>query len=284
MTRGIIFDVNGTLIDILTDEYHDDLYRITAAFLSYSGVFIEPEQLRERYFYLNREQRRRNPEEFPEFDAVRIFHDIIMDKIQLDEVTAGQYAVSAAQLFRAASLRKLQLYPGVKEIMEHLKLHYRLAAVSDGQSAWALPELRRCQLEQYFSQVIISGDLGFRKPDKRIFDLALDALKLSPQEVIFVGNDMYRDIYGAHNAGMRTVFFKSNQGDWEFRRVEPDYIIYDFVPRSTLRNPCKRRPRGGDYLPEALRVLGRGYPLLRLQAFGYGYSQRIRGLKCSCRC
>lgn len=228
MTRGIIFDVNGTLIDILTDEYHDDLYRITAAFLSYSGVFIEPEQLRERYFYLNREQRRRNPEEFPEFDAVRIFHDIIMDKIQLDEVTAGQYAVSAAQLFRAASLRKLQLYPGVKEIMEHLKLHYRLAAVSDGQSAWALPELRRCQLEQYFSQVIISGDLGFRKPDKRIFDLALDALKLSPQEVIFVGNDMYRDIYGAHNAGMRTVFFKSNQGDWEFRRVEPDYIIYDF--------------------------------------------------------
>lgn len=228
MIKGIIFDLNGTLIDILTDEYSSEVYRITADFLSYSGIIISPELLRERYFDLNREQRRRSTEEFPEFDAVRIFHDIIMERHALDEIAAGKAAVAAAQLFRAASLRKLVTYPGVQELLPHFKLHYQLAAVSDGQSAWAVPELRRCQLDKFFSGVTVSGDLGFRKPDRRIFGMALKNLQLTAEEVIFVGNDMYRDIYGAHNAGMKTVFFKSNQGDQEFRQVEADYIIYDF--------------------------------------------------------
>ena len=228
MTRGILFDLNGTLIDILTDEYHDDVYRQTAAFLSYSGMLLAPEQLRERYFFLNREQRRRSPEEFPEFDAVKIFHDIILDSMNLDEITAGKLAVAAAQVYRAASLRKLETYPGVPEILAQLKQSYRLAAVSDGQSAWAMPELHRCHLDKFFMGVTVSGDLGFRKPDRRIFETALKTLDLAPENVIFVGNDMYRDIYGAHNAGMKTVFFKSNQGDQEFRKVEADYIIYDF--------------------------------------------------------
>ena len=240
MAKGILFDLNGTLIDILTDEYQDNLYQFTAGFLSYSGVLISPEQLRERYFFFNREQRRKSPEEFPEFDAVRIFHDIILENIQLDETAAGQWAAAAARVFRTASMHKLEPYPGVAEILRQLKPDYRLAAVSDGQSAWALPELHRCQLDVFFESVTVSGDLGFRKPDRRIFETALNSLGLAPEEVIFVGNDMYRDICGAHDAGMKTVFFKSNQGDQSRRRVEPDYIIYDFRE-----------------LPEALKFLHR---------------------------
>jgi len=43
-----------------------------------------------------------------------------------------------------------------------------------------------------------------------------------------VGNDMYRDVYGAQRLGMKTVFFKSNQGTQEKEGVKPDYIIYNF--------------------------------------------------------
>ena len=39
---------------------------------------------------------------------------------------------------------------------------------------------------------------------------------------------MYRDVYGAHELGMKTVFFKSNQGDHNYHGAEPDYIIYNF--------------------------------------------------------
>ena len=228
MIRGIIFDVNGTLIDILTDEYQDELYRITAQFLGYNGVRIDPVTLRERYFALNREQRRSSAEVFPEFDVVKIFHDIIAEFSETDEVVAGRLALAAAQLYRAASLKQLQLYPGVAEILTEFQNRYLLAAVSDGQSAWALPELEMAGLKNFFQTVIVSGDFGFRKPDRRMFELALQEINLTVQETILVGNDMFRDIYGAKEAGLRTVFFRSNQGDWNCDRAKADYIIYDF--------------------------------------------------------
>jgi putative hydrolase of the HAD superfamily len=75
---------------------------------------------------------------------------------------------------------------------------------------------------------VISGDFGYRKPDRRLFKAAVDAMKRDVSDLLFVGNDMYRDIYGAQKAGMKAVFFKSNQGMQEREGVTPDYIIYKF--------------------------------------------------------
>ena len=61
-----------------------------------------------------------------------------------------------------------------------------------------------------------------------MFEGALKQMNLQADEVIFIGNDMYRDVYGANRAGIKTVFFQSNQGDQRSRGVEPDYIIYRF--------------------------------------------------------
>ena len=44
----------------------------------------------------------------------------------------------------------------------------------------------------------------------------------------FVGNDMYRDVYGAQKLGIKTIFCQSNKGTQEKERVKPDYIIYHF--------------------------------------------------------
>jgi putative hydrolase of the HAD superfamily len=53
-------------------------------------------------------------------------------------------------------------------------------------------------------------------------------MKIGPPEVLFVGNDMYRDVYGARRLGMKTVFFKSNQGTQEGEGIQADYNIYAF--------------------------------------------------------
>ena len=53
-------------------------------------------------------------------------------------------------------------------------------------------------------------------------------MRMDPSEVLYVGNDMYRDVYGAQRLKMKTVFFKSNQGTQEKDGVSPDYIIYSF--------------------------------------------------------
>ena len=230
MIRGIVFDLNGTLIDILTDETDWNVYRMTANYLSYYSVHIAPELLRELYFELNKQQRHVSKEKFPEFDAGKIFLEIIrrfgpggMSGTQMKILAA-----SSARVFRAASRYKLELYPGVEEVLDELKHRYKLAAVSDGQSLWAMPEMSSLGLDSYFHDVLVSGDIGYRKPDNRMFEWALEKMELPASEVLFVGNDMYRDVYGAKESGMPCVFFKSNQGDHRNYGAEADYIIYDF--------------------------------------------------------
>ena len=234
MIKGLLFDINGTITDILTNEGDEQVYRVTANFLSYYGVYIEPWKLKDAYFEQNRKQRHESREEFPEFDVARIFYDIIQENKTTEIKDINSLANSAAIVFRASSRFKLEPYECVTDVLASLKDQYIMGILSDGQTLWALPELRAAGLEKYFTSVTVSGDYGFRKPDPRFYDIALKKMGLSPEEVLYIGNDMYRDIYGAHEAGMKTVFFKSNQGDHEKHGAEPDYIIYHFseLPRA----------------------------------------------------
>lgn len=235
--KGILFDINGTLIDIHTDENHEELYRSLSNFLSYRGIYIDRWTLRQDYFGIMDAQRKASGEAYPEFDAVELWREFLDSRSGEVNSPASQELQSMsfflAEMFRALSLYRLQLYPDVRNVLDELAENFKLAALSDAQSAWAIPEIRAVGIDHYFSPIVVSGDLGFRKPDKRIFELALNGMGLSPQNVLFVGNDMYRDVYGARECGMKTVFFSSNQGRKSMEGVEPDYIIYRFAE---LRN------------------------------------------------
>jgi putative hydrolase of the HAD superfamily len=89
-------------------------------------------------------------------------------------------------------------------------------------------ELHKVGLLGYFDPIVISGDHGYRKPDRRLFQLALDGMGVAAANTLFVGNDMRRDIYGAREAGLKTVMFNSDQGAKAYRDCVPDYTITDF--------------------------------------------------------
>ena len=231
--KGIIFDINGTLTDIHTNEGHDEIYRVLSNVLSYQGIVLEPHVVKELYFQIMKEQRAAREGRHPEFDAIGIFHTILTQ--YATDFTRGlspqkleQLPRLLAETYRAASRFRLQPYPGVVDTIRQLHQNYHLAIVSDGQTAYAVPELNTVGLAGYFDPIIISGDVGVRKPHERLFTDALTAMKMTPSEVLFVGNDMYRDVYGAKRVGMTTVFCKSNQGLAEKEGVKPDYIIYQF--------------------------------------------------------
>ena len=84
--------------------------------------------------------------------------------------------------------------------------------VTDAQSAYARGELHKVGLLGYFDPIVVSGDHGYRKPDRRLFQFALDGMDVAAGNALYVGNDMYRDIFGAREAGMTTVMFDSDQG------------------------------------------------------------------------
>jgi putative hydrolase of the HAD superfamily len=231
--KGLIFDINGTLMDINTNEEYDDIFRVLSHLLTYQGITLHHDDLRDLYHKIMKEQRQASNEHHPEFDAVAIFKEILKDHAtdftrKLPAQKLAQLPCIMAEVYRAVSRFRLRPYDGVKEVIEQLHTRYLMGIVSDGQSAWAVPELHAVGLRHYFKPIIVSGDFGYRKPDKRLFEKALADMKLAPSEAIFIGNDMYHDVFGAQQLGIKTVFFKSNQGTHEKEGVEPDYIIYNF--------------------------------------------------------
>ena len=83
-------------------------------------------------------------------------------------------------------------------------------------------------LDGYFDPVVVSGDHGYRKPDRRLFQFALDGMGVAAENALYVGNDMHRDIFGAQEVGMTTVKFESDQGADVHLDCVPDYTITDF--------------------------------------------------------
>src|SRR5579859_3264134 len=231
--RAIAFDVNGTLVRILADDGDERAFRAAAHFLTYQGIDLHRYELRELYFQLLKEQLRTSPERYPEFDAVGIWRSIIEDH-QTDFTRAlpsarlEQIPLSLAELARGVSRRRLGLYPYVREVLDVLRERYPLAVVTDAQSAYARSELHKVGLLGYFDPVVVSGDHGYCKPDPRLFQLALDGMAVAAGNTLYVGNDMYRDIYGAREAGLTTVMFDSDQGEKTYRDCAPDYTITDF--------------------------------------------------------
>jgi len=233
IVKGILFDINGTLIDIQTDEGNEEVYRGISHFLTYQGIYIHRWEVRDEYYQLMDLQRRASAEAFPEYDAVELWRAFLLRRpetcLDLHPEKLQWMPRFLAEMYRGISRYRLQLYPEVKNVLDELSPRYALAALSDAQSAWAMAEMRAVGIEGYFKPIIVSGDLGYRKPDRRIFQLALDSMELPPENVLFVGNDMYRDVYGAKQAGMKTVFYSSNQGRKKANGTEPDYIINQFA-------------------------------------------------------
>ena len=226
--KGILFDLYGTLIDIETDESMEEIYRGIAHYLTYHGVYLHRWEVRDRYYRIMKQQKELCGEECPEIDVEAIWNSFLRQEGIKAAPARRRLALTLAHLYRGISRKRLQLYPGVKMALDELRPAYRMALVSDAQPCYALPEIKAVGLGGYFDPVIISAHYGFRKPDKRLTEKALDLMKLTAAEVICVGNDMYRDIYGANRLGIRTIFVDSNQGDKVHENATPDYIARQF--------------------------------------------------------
>jgi putative hydrolase of the HAD superfamily len=231
--QAIAFDVNGTLVDINTEDGMEQCFRAAGHYLTYQGVNLRRTEVRDLYFQTMKEQLASSPEEYPEFDSVGIWRTILEDHAteftrSLPEEQRAQIPLFLAQMYRGISRRRLQLYPNVRDVLDALREKFPMAIVTDAQSPYARGELHQVGLLDYFDPIIVSGDYGFRKPDRRLFQLALDGMGVPTERTLYVGNDMHRDIFGAREIGMRTVMFDSDQGTKEHLDCVPDFTITDY--------------------------------------------------------
>lgn len=106
--------------------------------------------------------------------------------------------------------KEIQLHPEAVELLNELKSRgFKTGIVSNfDHSPHVRRILRTMGLAQRLDTVILSGEVRLKKPDERIFKLAAASLKLTPGEVLFVGDDAEEDS-GAKNAGMRWLYYKN---------------------------------------------------------------------------
>lgn len=115
--------------------------------------------------------------------------------------------LEAVEDYFKAFANKCQLLPGTLETLDRLKERYPLGLLSNfthAPAAWSI--LEELGLRSIFRVILISGDLGYRKPHPCVFRRLCDELGVLPGELLYVGDDPGPDIYGALDAGVRPVW------------------------------------------------------------------------------
>ena len=130
-----------------------------------------------------------------------------------------EYAEDAFTVFDIAR-NTVKLYDGAQETLELLSADYKLIAITNGNA-----DLNKIGLRHLFDDVVTAVDVGFAKPDKRIFQEAIKRSKVDVHEIVHVGDNPEADIVGAASAGLVTVWMNSQQIKWPEKYQKPDKTI-----------------------------------------------------------
>jgi HAD superfamily hydrolase (TIGR01509 family) len=99
-----------------------------------------------------------------------------------------------------------QILPGTRESLDRIAASYRIAVISNSDRGID-KVLSRCGIAECFASITDSGNVGFEKPRREIFDAALETMKASPGECLYVGDVYSVDYLGATKAGMQALLF-----------------------------------------------------------------------------
>lgn len=108
---------------------------------------------------------------------------------------------------------KTNLFEGAENVLAYLQQKYTLHIISNGFKETTLTKMDLSGLNPYFTNVIISEDVGVNKPNPVIFEYALDKAKALKEESIMIGDSLEADIYGALGFGMEAIFFNPLKKD-----------------------------------------------------------------------
>lgn len=135
----------------------------------------------------------------------------IFDRFLEIELGYVDYKILAAGIvaYRKAKTANMILYPHIRFVLtELLRMGLKLGVISDAPRLQAWTRLAEVGLHTIFNAVVTWDDTGIRKPKPEPFLAVLKKLNVKPNESIMVGDWAERDIYGAKEVGMITVFAK----------------------------------------------------------------------------
>jgi HAD superfamily hydrolase (TIGR01549 family) len=116
---------------------------------------------------------------------------------------------------------------GAIRVVKNLSLKYKIGAVSNSLPDVQYRKLETIGLRDNLSCVVLSDELGVRKPDPRIFTHAAGLLLTTPGECLFVGDSFGSDVIGSKAAGMLSCWFNRKKNPAPASSIKPDFEIDD---------------------------------------------------------
>jgi len=200
---AVMFDAGGTLIDLQPSK--DFVFHKV---MSEHGFWISQKKVAEAMAHAEREF----DEESANLDGEHedLFWDNF-DRYVLDRVgftgDGKKFAKDVSCEFEkiVPRLDSWIEFPDARPLLEDLREHdFKLSVISN-----ATDLVRRVfdhlDLTRYFDSIIISAEVGVRKPDARIFHLSAKRANTPPNRVLYVGDKLAVDVVGAKRAGMNSI-------------------------------------------------------------------------------
>ena len=245
--KAVIFDIYGTLIisssgDVMQSEYNAEMYRDA---LLAGGIKILTKNIEELLYIhdiyelmvsVHKERSKRSGVPFPEVDIEKVWIDVLADADQMGLISLKRNSDLRAFIF-VFELKSNRVWP-MPEMNTMLKgvreKGYKMGIVSNAQFYTPVimnyfmhkEILGKPFLEGFTEDIsVFSYKLLMGKPDTAIYKALFPALQryeIEPHEVLYVGNDMLKDIWPANEVGFKTVFYAGDKRAYRLREDHPE--------------------------------------------------------------
>jgi putative hydrolase of the HAD superfamily len=223
--KAILFDFGDTLVSTEKFDYNLCLKKVHES-LTKGKVTVPYEEYRNVYFDVRNRLYKESEESLREVEfRLRLTETLKHFAYSFRQEDA--IIVRSADAFAEAFVPMMQMNPYVPRLLQQLKSEdYEIGLVSNFAHPNALRKtLKEFDIAKYFDALIISGEVGWRKPSPKIFKKALQTLGAKASETVFIGDSPQHDIEGAKNAGMKTILVKKPSINKDEELGNPDKRI-----------------------------------------------------------
>jgi len=184
----------------------------------------------EALFWSWQEAERLRGEDYREVAAAERFA-LMFGRLGLEQ---GRLPPEALQLLLATHMRELSkavVFPEHHgKLLRELRQRHRLAVVSNfDYTPTARHVLEREGITDLFDSIVISDEVGWRKPKPVIFERALERLGIAPGEALFVGDRAEIDVLGARAVGMPSAWINRDAAALPEGMAPPEFEIRDLA-------------------------------------------------------
>lgn len=178
------------------------------------------------FVFSSEEAAKRKGQDFREVPAEERFR-ILFERLGIELIPSTFDLLERAVLAHMEALASaMALPPGNRRVLEWAKGRYRLGLVSNfDHHPTAYRILEDHGIKGFFEEIVVSSEVGFRKPGREIFQIAFDRLGIGPERALFVGDSFEIDVVGAKGVGMDVVWLNQGEKVRGEGLPQPNFII-----------------------------------------------------------